>query len=370
MEIDFHFGVTYVVARVAGFKHEEAEIIATSSQYVDDTKNEGTLEFNTGEAYYRMITAHDMSDYHIALSSEERLTWVPFHFLPGNNSQGPGENPYFNKLICRPNSSVAQEMIKNCILKKDRKFSLHQLGITAHVYVDTWAHQGFAGISHKVNGVKDIQLLEPADDSRGRVFWELIWREGLSATAAHYIMKFTSFLFDEWFPMGHGAALHFPDHPFRRWSYKNGHGELIERDNHQIFVDAAENLCVFFQRYLSEDPGASVKGFSTSERTLISKYLLEFKNEDPRVRLGQWIQLVRENQFGFGAQEIFYASHGENSWKFAAYGSVKEKVGWCEKFDYKDSFLDSNWKLFHDAAKAHQIEVIHEIFPKFGICAI
>ena len=53
MESDFHFGVTYTVARLAGFDENQAQIVATASQYVDDTVNSGILKFSTGETYYR-----------------------------------------------------------------------------------------------------------------------------------------------------------------------------------------------------------------------------------------------------------------------------------------------------------------------------
>ena len=35
--------MTYVLARMVGFKHEEANIIAYSAQYVDDATNAGTI---------------------------------------------------------------------------------------------------------------------------------------------------------------------------------------------------------------------------------------------------------------------------------------------------------------------------------------
>src|SRR5436309_442824 len=99
MEIDFHFGATYVVARIAGFSHDEAGAIATSSQYVDDTVNSGAISFKTGQAYYRISTAHDLADYRIALAVEERRTWVPFHFLPGNDPSGAHESEFYNRIV-------------------------------------------------------------------------------------------------------------------------------------------------------------------------------------------------------------------------------------------------------------------------------
>ena len=43
MQIDFHHAVTYVAARVAGFVHWEADIIACAAQYVDDATSSGVV---------------------------------------------------------------------------------------------------------------------------------------------------------------------------------------------------------------------------------------------------------------------------------------------------------------------------------------
>jgi len=48
MQIDFHHAVTYVVARMAGFNHNEADTISYSAQYVDDATNDGVIEFTNG----------------------------------------------------------------------------------------------------------------------------------------------------------------------------------------------------------------------------------------------------------------------------------------------------------------------------------
>ncbi len=46
MDIDAHHAGTYVVARLAGISHREAEIIAHAAQYVDDATNEGVIHFD------------------------------------------------------------------------------------------------------------------------------------------------------------------------------------------------------------------------------------------------------------------------------------------------------------------------------------
>lgn len=371
MDIDFHFGVTYVVSRLAGLSHQEAETVATSSQYVDDTVNRGTLEFKSGQAYSRMITAHNFVDYHLFLPTEERLAWVPFHFIPGNDLTGPASTKFYNQIICRPNSRVAQEMLKACILKKGRSLDLHLLGITAHVFVDTWAHQGFAGIKHKVNVVEKINLEENGDKrNRHNFVKELFLDSGGISLVKHYVRLLIVKIFDRWFPMGHGAALHYPDQPFRKWSYVNGHGQKIVRDNPSDFTEAADELCKFIQRFIAGNPEVTVLGLKQNDKDRIRQMLTEIKDEDPVVRNEKWVLAVKENIFNFGAAEISYASYGKKSWKYKAYGLLKPKALCWQKFEYKESFLKSDWKLFHDAAREHQLSVIHETLPKFNICVI
>jgi len=36
MDIEFHYYMTYLIAKKAGFRNEEAKTIATASQFVDD----------------------------------------------------------------------------------------------------------------------------------------------------------------------------------------------------------------------------------------------------------------------------------------------------------------------------------------------
>jgi len=60
MQIDFNHGITYCVARLAGFEHEQASIIAYCSQYVDDATNCGLIKFDNGVIFSRISSAHKM----------------------------------------------------------------------------------------------------------------------------------------------------------------------------------------------------------------------------------------------------------------------------------------------------------------------
>ncbi|MBS2028656.1 MAG: hypothetical protein JST54_12190 [Deltaproteobacteria bacterium] len=368
MEIDFHFGATYVVARLAGFDHGRAEIIATCSQYVDDTVNSGALRFKTGESYYRISTAHELTDYHIALSVDERRTWVPFHFLPGNDASGDPSRAFYNRIICRPHSEVAKEMARACIAKQDTAHGLHRLGITAHVFIDTWAHQGFAGIHHRINMASDITLVHPHEQ---RLHWLHLFKHGgPRALWGHVTRPLMQLFTDHAFPMGHGAVLHYPDHPFRQWRYTNGDGQVIVRDNPTDFLTALDELCRVFRRYLAKDAAAQVEGLSEPDREKIRALISKLTNEDPKLRLNAWLKAVHDAEFSFGAAKASYAPHGPGSWKQQALGIDDARVGDGDEFDYTPAFDTSNWKLFHDAAQAHQHDVLREILPRFGICAV
>ena len=158
MQIDFHHATTYVIARDAGFKHDEAEIVAYAAQYVDDATSSGTVQFDNQAVYNRISSAHKMLDPRNTQALANHQVWMAFHFLPGNGNKQAGENPsgsFINKIICRPNSPVAQEMVRGVILDKNRLYGLHRLGVAMHVYADTWAHQGFAGVLHEINEVEN-----------------------------------------------------------------------------------------------------------------------------------------------------------------------------------------------------------------------
>lgn len=63
MNIDFHYGVVYVVARLGGLSRADAETVAHACQYVDDATKAGVLEFTNGASYERFASAHAMDDY-------------------------------------------------------------------------------------------------------------------------------------------------------------------------------------------------------------------------------------------------------------------------------------------------------------------
>src|SRR5260221_3012453 len=82
VNIDFPYGVVYIVARRGGLPAEEALTVAHACQYIDDATTPGLLRFAGGEIFERFATAHAMFDYSNTEDDQNRLVWTPFHFLP------------------------------------------------------------------------------------------------------------------------------------------------------------------------------------------------------------------------------------------------------------------------------------------------
>lgn len=351
MQIDFHHAVTYVSARLAGFEKAEAEIIAYAAQYVDDCTSAGTVYFDNKALYNRISSAHKMLDYRNVEELANHQVWLPFHFLPGNGGKEAGLNPdggFIEKIICRPDSPVAQDMVRSCIEKKDRTYGLHHLGITMHVYADTWAHQGFAGVLHPVNEVEDAEETSESGIFNGKMGE---WLRDIMDDAIP--------------PLGHGRANVLPDMPFISWKYKNDHNQLIERNNTNEFCEAANKLCIAMQRYRLGDADAVVNGIEDNDKEAIRHLFANTVIKNGEKRHKEWLKKIAEGVFSFGKEEVSYESRGKRSWKAQALGSSHD----MRVHTYKNSFIESDWKLFHDAIQAHRFTVLHDILPKYGICA-
>lgn len=366
MQIDFHHTVTYVLARLAGFPHEEADIISYSSQYVDDAVNSGTIRFNNSAMYKRISSAHGMLDYRNFNEQSNHSVWIPFHFLPGNEGLPPDDNPdsdFVHKIVCTPNSHVAKDVIRICIRDHDRPYALHRLGIALHTYMDTWAHQNFAGINHETNNVKDISI--PEEHRHSDTIDEI--RDFFRRLRT----KIGNYFSNETLPLGHGPALIYPDLPYlEKWSYSSGKGDPIVRHNLDEFTEAAKAAFRALINFRNEDQTlSSTDDIPAQDLGQIVENLRNFTRENSKKRHKKWKKSIARGDFSFGPANVDYIHKGKNSWKYQALGTEKEFDTGKEKYEFKPEFMKSNWKLFHDALQTHHLEVLRDILPKYGISA-
>jgi hypothetical protein len=154
MEKDFHYHLIYAISKITSF--EKADIIAISSQFIDDN-NEGQFSIDGQPSFFpEKIRANGGYYYPIMTQSlspksfdpyVQKYVYVPFHFIPGDNVViiDGKKNP----LSTTPGSANSTTVLKKA-LESDNPY---QLGIALHTYADTWSHQNFTGLQEDWNSV-------------------------------------------------------------------------------------------------------------------------------------------------------------------------------------------------------------------------
>lgn len=364
MQIDFHHAVTYVLARLAGYDPVSAETVAYAAQYVDDAVNTGTVRFRSGQLYQRISSAHKMLDYRNFKELGNHQVWVPFHFLPGNDLLEAGDNPeapFIDKIICRPDSPVARDMVKACLRDRNKGYGLHRLGITLHVYADTWAHQGFAGVNNEINDVDDIDLGPHQKED---------WTDTIKNYFSDTWDSMSGKALGDAFPLGHGSALTNPDKPFLDvWTYTKPDGSTVTRKNTDDFMQASTQIYRILKDF--KDRSGTMSNHDEIPEAFFKKILdnfLSYDMDDGEERHDAWMRDIRDGKFDFKAEPT-YIPKGRGSWKDRALDTKKEVEIGTERYKYSPDFLHSDWKHFHDALQAHRFDVLHDILPKYNICA-
>lgn len=216
--------------------------------------------------------------FDIALSKNEcyKAYWPVFHFLPGNfepswyppdlesfykedRKQKDEEkrlwklriaNPikvndskskeYFQWLT-RPYSPMAVTLIRNCTdlvndpISEVCKYGLsdYLIGITMHVFIDTWAHQDFVGYTSKsINGIYQGPI--KLEDAKETKFYG-------TQDKALGVLRLAKEDGSTW--LGHGTAGHWPDHSGMSFMYIPNWGTGWHvRDNPKEYMEAFVNM--------------------------------------------------------------------------------------------------------------------------------
>ncbi len=241
MQIDFHYNTIRVLMEKTGFSPEDAQIIAYASQYIDDAVDHKIMKVNghleilsrrfSGKTFNPVCTAHRGVQFVQGFKEDvQNKIYIPFHFLPDLELIKTKKDSY----IVTPNGKLARKLVylaKTELSKstgEQRVMNLIRLGISLHVYADTWAHQNFSG-RHKPTE-NDIDNIE--------IFKEGKWEK---------ISRFSQLEYNTLPDIGHAEAASFPDQSYLKWKYKKlSTGKIHERDNTQLFIEAAKNIFNLF----------------------------------------------------------------------------------------------------------------------------
>jgi hypothetical protein len=139
MDIEFHYYMTYLIAARAGYAPKDATIIAHSAQSVDDNHIPVRLTDKNGAVYENNLS----QTMDIVRPHMDAEIYPVFHFIPGDPKASTARrvDKAEHPMVTTPDSVLANAMIDAALRSND----LYRIGVSAHGYVDTWAHQNFVG---------------------------------------------------------------------------------------------------------------------------------------------------------------------------------------------------------------------------------
>lgn len=350
MQKDMHFYGVYALARAAGVKDEAALTVARASQFVDDATDDHVVSIRD-KTILSTMTSHRMLDPKNANAGDQWRVWVPFHFLPGNQ---PADGSFDERMICRKDSEPAQAMKAFALDPRNRRFWPHLIGVTAHVYADTFSHFGFAGYSCGNNKVREYTIRVTGEPARNiaRFVGKLIKRAGAAAVA----------WIAERVPVGHGAVGAYPDNPCISWKFQYENGawwgpDDTTRNNHANFLDGCRCLHQFFQQYLVgnlADKDSGVKSWDSISAP-VARIMTGSSGTSLETRIGRWKEAIGAGAFCTPTELDRNLHYHEDCWDLDA----------CRKANDGEAVEDA--RKFIRAAFLHRNFVLHELLPELGL---
>jgi Family of unknown function (DUF6765) len=151
MDIEFHYHVTAIVARHAGFSEAEAATIGHGAQFVDDNTTPRVVLDAGGRAVFRSLPTQARG--FLAPWTSMPAVFPAFHFVPGREGDARARaDGATHPLVTTPDSPGARALLA-AAFHAEPDTRLMRIAIASHTYADTWAHQGFAGLRHPINAL-------------------------------------------------------------------------------------------------------------------------------------------------------------------------------------------------------------------------
>ncbi|MGD9567572.1 MAG: DUF6765 family protein [Sedimentibacter sp.] len=336
MQIDFHFYAIYTLCMLSGIKHEYSKKIAYASQHTDDAKYYHELEFVSGGRFQQQMSAHRFLDLRVLDKKTCYDIFLPFHFLPGVEGK-----EFYEMLLCRENSITANELLRDTLRTLDKPYGIHRLGVTLHVYADTWTHQDFHGLNRDNNKIKYLDLLNI----------EKSLKDEVALSSAKLIP-----------PLGHGQVNTYPDEPFLNWEYsKYNIEEHFEINNVNRFIDSSFHIYLFLANQVKSHISYIFEKEPAKWDEIKDKLTEIFSiKESLEHRELIWQKRISEGYFGFESN----IKYGDREWFYEAVEVIEKDL---QIYDKKENFQTSDWKYFHDALTLHKFYVKNELLPKYGV---
>ena len=198
---------------------------------------------------------------------------------------------------------------------------------------------------------------------------EAMWLGKLREAAGYAVDNIEASAIDMVSGLGHGAALHFPDMPWAKWSYESASGETVHRDNLPDFVKAADMACKVVRAYLARTRDFVVQaGLPTKAKDGLEKLLSLNRDHDEKKRYVVLAEQAAAGVISGFCEEIPpYIPEGPGSWKALATGIEATDGDGSAKPTWTRSFEQSDYRYFREAVKEHRFVVTQDILPKHGV---
>lgn len=379
MQTDMHYYGTYAMARAAGLKPEASEIIATCAQFVDDNASDLNINFSNGARVESIATAHHTFASENLDLSDQRRVWIPFHFLPGNIG-----NSWTERLKCRMDSPIAHKMIDHHLSLHTKNYALALIGITAHVYADTFSHYGFSGISSRGNRIDNSSIvlknLEPEikayieqkyekfKNSKGAqlqpnfqpsVSAHIVWVSQIKNFAMSALAEKISGA------LGHGPVATFPDRPYLEWSFDyerpDAYLQSLDtnsdinavRPNPETFLKGCEALHHMFSRFRECRPDLDNKDHRDFKDIKNEVAHILGTQADMAGRIDAWQRAAANGSVFDGTPNI------------PSYHGTQWNMEWnnLNGLDNSDILLNKPIWHFYQAAAIHRTYVLRDLLP-------
>ena len=257
MNSDFHYYATFCAAVLAGYSHEEAEEICTSSQLVDHCTVTFLKKVKGPRSAATTQLQSEMVDARMDLTGRQDITriWSSFHFLPRDLNAEVKHGSWLYKakyrLICGPNGALLKDTVE---LAKGH--GLEAIGLAMHILADTWAHTYFAGTpSFVINNTDEIFYEIMKEEDGKREYRKVVFGHNPAAKENPEKGRYTGSLYqseeNNIMNLGHGRAGHLPDYSFIRYVYMPAWNnyETILKDNPSDYLHAFKQM-IYALKYL------------------------------------------------------------------------------------------------------------------------
>lgn len=310
MDIEFHYHITYILAKKTDFSPDESYILAYSSQYVDDNTMHYYVNFTDGSNYLSEVS--QTMDI-IKPSSLREKIYPVFHFIPGDPESPTARRKDGRTHPCNttPNSENARDILANAFESRD----LYRIGVAIHSYADTWAHQNFVGFTDRFNAMKGYELLPN---------------------------------------IGHADARHEPDKVDNRW--KDGRlADGVEIANNERFIEAAKHIFSAFWKHRGKPDDGVEAAWAGLEPSLVEAMKkTAFLSADHPARIKAYGEICPQ-----------IPEYDAKAWRHEAVDKKELETDIFDRYWAKGDFKAKNWYKFQEAVKANREYTLNKLRPLF-----